>query len=331
MFILAERAKTSQSPRVSVTVPSHADYEDYRAHIESPFTGARPVRLGSYPISRVWPWAALLLVRHLTYIHTDCSWYEPSLKSVDQFSCRIADGVLHISWYDHEGIITITGLNLARYFDYYLALLFILQRFDRSTWGRLEDGNLGSDRNGSEDETIISVEDKEFTFNIKVDDNVLRKPLAIGGRATSIYRAQIDGDQAPRHVIKFNWKESIRQSERFILQEIQRRVQDPEFMKQNSLPIDPGAGEVFDESDNLLSYLPEVVAGVETNISTKMIRDDLGVTSHPRQLVVIVFMRLDGTIRQLEGEEYWQVVWDCLRCEFALCPLVRFSYKRNRS
>ena len=83
---------------------------------------------------------------------------------------------------------------------------------------------------------------------------------------------------------------------------------------------------MFDESDNLLSYLPEVVAGVETDISTKTIRDDLGIQSHPRELVVIVFMSLDGTIRQLEGEEYRQVFWDCLRCEFALPPCPLFLY-----
>ena len=89
-------------------------------------------------------------------------------------------------------------------------------------------------------------------------------------------------------------------------------------------------GEVFDESDDLLSYLP-VVAGVETKPSTRTIRDDLKITSHPRELVVIVFVMLDGMIRQLQGEEYWQVFWDCLRCEFALWPLVCFSYKHNRS
>ncbi len=140
----------------------------------------------------------------------------------------------------------------------------------------------------------------------------------------------MEGDQAPSHVVKFNWKETTRKSEQFILQEIRRRVLDSDLMKQNSFSVDPGT-EVFDESDELLSYLPEVVAGVETSISTKTIRDDLGITSHPRELVVIVFVMLDGTIRQLKGEEYWQVFWDCLRCEFALCPLVRFSYKHIRS
>jgi len=78
----------------------------------------------------------LLLVRLVAYFHIDWSWYEPSLESVGPFSCRIADGVLHISWYDHEGIIMTNGPNQVdyKYFDYYLAVLFILQRFDGSAW-----------------------------------------------------------------------------------------------------------------------------------------------------------------------------------------------------
>ena len=286
-------------------------------------TRGRPAKLGSCPISRVRPWAALLLVRHVAYFHVDCSWYEPSLESIGPFSCYIADGVLHISWYDHEGIITTNGFNLAKYFDYYLALLFILQRFDRSAWGRLEDKDLRSDRNGTKDETSISVGGKEFTFNMMVNANVLRKPFAIGGRATTLYRSQMEGDQVPRHVIKFSWKEATRESEKSILEKIHKRLK-------SSLPVD-SAEEVFDESDDLLSYLPEVVAGTETKISTRTIRDDLKITSNPRELVVIVFVMLDGTIEQLQGAEYWQVFWDCLRCEFALCPLVHFSYKHNRS
>ena len=133
-------------------------------------------------------------------------------------------------------------------------------------------------------------------------------------------------DQAPRHILKCNWKEATRKSEHLILEDVHERLR-----KHASLPVGAETGEVFDESDDLRSYLPEVVAGVETGISTKTIRDDLKIRSHPRELVVIVFVMLDGTIKQLEGEEYWQVFWDCLRCEFALCPLVRFSYKNNRS
>ena len=48
MFILAERAKTSQSPYVSITGPSHAGYEDHRAHIEPP--SPEPDLLGSVAI-----------------------------------------------------------------------------------------------------------------------------------------------------------------------------------------------------------------------------------------------------------------------------------------
>ena len=167
------------------------------------------------------------------------------------------------------------------------------------------------------------VEEKEFKFNMKVDNNVLRKPFAIGGRATCLYKSQMVGGQLDC-VIKFNWKEATRKSERFILKEIERRLGDPTFMNQNPSPIDPEAEKVFDESDNLLSYLPQVVAGAEPKISTKTIREDLGITSDPRELVVIVFVMLGGTIRELQGDEYWQVLWDCIRCEFAVCPLPLF-------
>jgi hypothetical protein len=109
-------------------------------------------------------------------------------------------------------------LRPAEDFDYFLALLFILRRFDRSAWGRLGDENLRSNRYGTKDETTISVGGKEFTFNMKVDDDVLRKPFAIGGRATGNHRSQMGGDQAPSHVIKSNWKEATRNSKPFIFE-----------------------------------------------------------------------------------------------------------------
>ena len=94
-------------------------------------------------------------------------------------------------------------------------------------------------------------------------------------------------------------------------------------MKQNSSPVDPETGEVFDESDELLSYLPEVAA-VEMEISTKIICDDLGITSHPRELVAIVFVKLDGTINQLKGEEYWQVFGIAFAVSLLSAPLSAF-------
>jgi len=81
------------------------------------------------------------------------------------------------------------------------------------------------------------------------------------------------------------------------------------------------AGLSQDEDDDLLSYLPEMVAGVETDISTEPIRKDLGLESHPRQLLVIVFVELDGIIKKLKGDEYWQVLWDCIRCHKRLWKL----------
>jgi len=237
-------------------------------------------------------------------------------------SYRTLEGVLHISWYDHEGIITTNGFSLSGHIDYYLALLFIFQRFDRSAWGRCGDGNLRNNRKTDGiKESIVSIGDQEFEFDPTNDDNVLRKPFAIGGRATSVYRCSGVGEQEASYVIKFNWKEESRLSEREILEDIRRRVQSEQAVGYAALMFkmfQKIVGLVQDDGDDLLSYLPEVVAGAETDISTKTIREDLGLESHPRHLVVIVSVKLDGVIRHLGGEEYWQVFWDCMRCESAV-------------
>jgi Fungal protein kinase len=326
------------------------------------------------------------------------------------------EGVLHISWYDHKGIITTNGFSLASHINHFIALLFIFQQFDRSNWGRCGDSNLRNDREmDGVKESIVSVDGKKFKFDPTNNNNVLRKSFAIGGQATGLYRCSGIGDQEMGYVIKFNWKEKSRLSEREVLEEIRKQVgatlmppSSATSTAPNSLPsmkksahplewtveqvlewlrshgcqrllnsiqklhqpasitslLNPGAhsqkfaqwvcsqgsigllianaiedlhqlasitslpnpvthihniaGLSQDKDNDLLSYLPEIVAGVETDISTEPIRKDLGLESHPCQLVVIVFIELDGIIRELKGEEYWQVLWDCICCESAL-------------
>ena len=236
-------------------------------------------------------------------------------------SYRVLDGVLHVSWYDHEGIITTNGFSLSKHFDHYLALLFIFQRFDGSAWGRCGDTSLQNNRQADGiKESTVSIDGKVFSFDPTKDDNVLRKPFGIGGRATTVYACRGIGEQEPGHVIKFNWKEESMLSEWTILNEIRRRVQQDEeagYIARISKTFQRLVGNTLDESDSLLSYLPKAVAGVETGISTKIIRKSLGLETQPRQLVVIVFVKLDGIICRLNGEEYWQVFWDCFRCKSA--------------
>ena len=116
------------------------------------------------------------------------------------YSYHVLDGTLHISWYDHEGIITTNGFCLSEYLHYYLALLYIFQRFDRSAWGRCGDDNLRSDRlTDGLKEITVTIKGKEFTFDPTEEHNVLRKPFAIGGRATTVYTCQGTGEQKPGH------------------------------------------------------------------------------------------------------------------------------------
>ena len=141
-----------------------------------------------------------------------------------------------------------------------------------------------------------------------------------------MYRCSDVERQGPRYVIKFSWKEESRLSESQIYEEIRARVTREKPMPHatptpaaplTASPVPSGithAGSL-DEEDDLLSYLPEVVTGAETTISTSSIREALGLKSHPRRLVMIAFVELDGVIKCLKGAEYWQVLWDCIRCE----------------
>src|SRR5258706_4318108 len=270
----------------------------------------------------------MLLIRHVACFQLDSGWYGISLHDTSSpCSYHVLDGVLHISWYDREGIITTNGFSLSKYLEYYLALLYIFQRFDRSGWGRWDD-NLRNKRNTKES-TVSFADGKDFTFDPTNGKNVLHKPFSIGGRATTVYACQGIGEREPGHVIKFNWKEESRLSEWKILEEIGTRVRqrveqekEASYIARISTAFQNRVQNVLDEDDSLLSYLPEEVAGMETDNSTKTIRDYLRLESQPRRLVIIVFVKLDGMISGLNGKEYWQDFWGCFRCKSAaLCFL----------
>ena len=66
---------------------------------------------------------------------------------------------------------------------------------------------------------------------------------------------------------------------------------------------------------------------MEIGTSALVIRDALGVsTSGSRSLAAIVPKRLDGTIRDLSGAEYWKVYWETFLCEFAFSHHISTHY-----
>lgn len=99
-----------------------------------------------------------------------------------------------------------------------------------------------------------------------------------------------------KYVIKFSWKEKTRVSEGDIMRHIhEKAANDPK----------------------IINFTPEFVTdAVFSDISTKDIRTSLGIDSNPREFVVVVMAKLDGTIMGLTGDDLWNVFWDCFHCKY---------------
>lgn len=104
-----------------------------------------------------------------------------------------------------------------------------------------------------------------------------------------------DGDHKRDCVIKLSFPEESRQQEHKFLDR---------------------AYEIADRYPRIRTHIPEYVAYQEyRETSTAHIRHVLGLdTSRTRRMYAIVFVRLEGSIREIHGIDYWRVWWDCFEC-----------------
>ena len=116
---------------------------------------------------------------------------------------------------------------------------------------------------------------------------------------------------APRLVVKFEWKDSSRQSEG----EIYGRIA--------ALALASG-------KPTLLSSIPKVVAAETfSTVSTSRVRTGLGVETHSREFTALVMTKLDGPIHELDKWALWDVLWDAIDSEFLFSgPLMQ--YRRTK-
>jgi hypothetical protein len=151
---------------------------------------------------------------------------------------------------------------------------------------------------GNETDFDIKIKDKRFLVDLR-QDGLVHKSWAIGGRSSCLRTCKMrenDSWSEKKYVIKFSWKEATRVSEGKIMDEIrQSAANEPKVHK----------------------FIPEFVADdVFPDISTADIRKSLKIDSNPREFVVVVMAKLDGTIMDLSGDDLWNVFWDCFRCKY---------------
>ena len=224
------------------------------------------------------------------------------------------DNCFAIQWYDRQGIIstrpvdvhTTDGLRL------YLAFLFILQRFEAADWGMHpafppfpgpdDPISISSDTilPGTNPSNPIAnrffvIGDKRF----RLESTIRHKQWGIKGRSTSVVDCvEVDQDGQTKRlcVVKLGFPEESRRREH-------------EFID-HARAIAANKPSICDNIPDHLAYEDYI----ET--SSSHIRKFLDLdTSGSRRMYAIVLVRLDGTIRQLTGKDYWDVWWNCFDSE----------------
>jgi hypothetical protein len=151
---------------------------------------------------------------------------------------------------------------------------------------------------GNQTSYEVKIEDKTFLVDL-TQAGLVHKGWAIGGRSSCLRTCQMkEGGSwsTQKYVIKFSWKERTRLSEGDIMRHIRKKAAN-----------DP----------KVLNFIPAFVTDVVfSHISTENIRKSLGIDSNPREFVVVVMAKLDGTIMGLTGDDLWNVFWDCFRCKY---------------
>ena len=281
---------------------------------------------------------------------------------------------LYMCWFDREGLIGSSAIDVSKDLEEYLVLLFILQRFKDDEWGRLTALN----------DPTIHIMDKAW----KVDaEDILHKPWGIIGRNTTVIGCSqqspiplqqnasapsipasdvspMDGMPSVDHLPKQGDGTSTHDNEAPIYDQTRpashvavedsipgpSSTDEPRTAKKDENPFvikfswiektRTREHEVYHKIEavaqtdsNVRGHVPDLVAHhAFEDRSTSVIRDALGTpTPKSRLLVAVVFKRLDGTIRDLSGAEYWKVYWEIFLCEFAFTRHISTRHSHSSS
>ncbi|CAE6397506.1 hypothetical protein ACGC1H_000164 [Rhizoctonia solani] len=244
------------------------------------------------------------------------------------------DATFWVWWYDRQGAIQSTGIDVIRNLPHFLVLLFVLQRLTLADWGfnealdpsitsRHGSKNCHSNQGQSPDKgkkrktegervaTRIQATSAEFAINstLKIQYNVplqtsLYAPFCLKGRSTNsfhvtaLHATNAPTDSPTSSVAKLYWPHRDRLREEDIIKEA-RGV-----------------------ADDLGNHLPLVVGSCDVDMmGTLRIRQELGIDSNspcpPRALRIVIFERLIP-ITDLEGDDFLIALVECMRCHFVL-------------
>ncbi|KAK1218474.1 hypothetical protein PQX77_018800 [Marasmius sp. AFHP31] len=220
-----------------------------------------------------------------------------AFERVHAMNWLITDTVLHLWYFDREGPIQTSGFDFILQLPYFLAFLYLLQRFQDKHWGFIpqlrSDGSCirypTPDKDG--EESIFSLEGPEMhTYT-----------YGLGGRCTRTkVGTYMDDERQRRGILKLSSPEISRKSEPSIIEEAVKRCQDSESDDQKTL-----------------ACLPEVVHWQDfDDFDTSRIRKRLGLSLVDKRARTAraIFLVWYDPITDLTSDwnEFLSVFWDLL-------------------
>lgn len=123
------------------------------------------------------------------------------------------DEAIYIWWYDRHGAIQCDGINLLRDLPRFVLLLMAIPRLQLSDWGFLDIDAVGRGMHERTSYTRKVPSIINFPNNVQAQcvfhrDDVLYNRYCLTGRATSVVKAEVRGDQVQQgreYVLKLSW------------------------------------------------------------------------------------------------------------------------------
>ncbi|KAI0783714.1 hypothetical protein C8Q75DRAFT_415091 [Abortiporus biennis] len=217
--------------------------------------------------------------------------------------------VVHVWWYDRQGVIQSEGINVITNLPHFLALLVAFQRFSGDDWGVIP--TLVPPDDGDYQITLNTDAGHEVT--LKLNRNIHTYPFSIVGLANSLMFATSTSPD-PRDTsksldslvlaVKLTWSEKWRRSEKDILEKAH------EIAK-----IEPG----------ITDHIPELIVSCDFESrggTTETIRTALGLvdknTKHGTRVLRLEVFPALWPVAELSGDQCFKAIWDCFCCHYTL-------------
>ncbi|KAG8989870.1 hypothetical protein FRB94_013945 [Tulasnella sp. JGI-2019a] len=235
--------------------------------------------------------------------------------------------VVHVWWYDREGIIGSTGIDILVNFHHFMALLVALDHLPYHLEGMSTGGPLG------EDTKLVLLESPHL--EVTLGTPITEPKYCLRGRATTVYnvktmsgalwekRSTSDSavpsastDPAPKAVVKFQYAQARRHPEHTFIQHAISKLQGI---------ANPDTKDAHCKA--ITGHLPDILAFVEyPETNTKHIREDLnlqdkGTATNANRVLRLYLARKFEKIWDLGPEKLKEALFGAMHCHLSLWML----------